>query len=176
MSKRDGPSRAHQWLAKAVGTWNVEGLYYVAGSDEPVEAKGIERVEMFGPYWRRGELELSVFGSPVRGCTCVGFDPVKQVFVGTWYDTSNPYLYAYQGRFDEQKQLLVLTGRNTDPSTGKPSTYRSIEGFDLPDRRSLSLFVKAPGRKVIQILSYEYTRRGERKAAKPGGGKRKRAK
>jgi hypothetical protein len=153
-----GPERAHLWLAKAVGSWKVEGLYYFAAGSEPVEAIGTEEVEMFGPYFRRGHLEIDLLGSTVRGCTLTGFDPLRQVFVSTWFDTTNPHLYSYQGRFDEEANVLVLTGANTDPGTGKRAAYRSIERYALPDERALELFVEVPGRPETQILTYRYER------------------
>ena len=152
------PGRAHLWLAKSVGTWKVDALYYFASGAEPVEASGTEQVEMFGPFWRRGHLEVDLLGSVVRGVTCVGFDPLRQVFVSTWMDTSNPHLYSYQGRFDEETGLLVLTGTNTDPATGKRAAYRSVEGFELPQRRTLELSVEVPGRPETKVLSYTYER------------------
>jgi hypothetical protein len=157
----EGPERAHLWLSKSVGTWTVKGLYYLASDTEPVEASGIERIEMFGPYWRRGHVEIDLLGSIVRGCTCVGFDPLTQVFLGTWFDTSNPYLYAYRGRYDENTSALVLTGSNTDPATGGKATYRSVEWFDLPERRKLELFVRAKGRPEAKIFTYDFERTEE---------------
>lgn len=158
MATTVGPGRAHLWLAKSVGTWKVEALYYFAAGAEPVEASGTEVVEMFGPYWRRGHLEVDLLGSVVRGVTCTGFDPLRQIFVSTWMDTSNPHLYSYQGRYDEETGLLLLTGTNTDPATGKRSAYRSLESFDLPARRGLELFVEVPGRPETKVLSYGYER------------------
>lgn len=154
----EGPERAHLWLVKTVGFWKVDALYYFALGAEPIEAAGSEQVEMFGPYWRRGHLEIDLLGTTVRGCTCVGFDPLRQVFVSTWFDTSNPHLYAYLGRYDDDTNTLVLTGTNTDPGTGKPAAYRSVERFELPERRTLDLYVQVPGRPETKVLSYIYER------------------
>jgi hypothetical protein len=156
-----GPERAHLWLAKSVGAWKVEALYYFAAGSEPVEASGREEVEMFGPYFRRGHLEIDLLGSMVRGCTLTGFDPLRQIFVATWFDTTNPHLYTYQGRFEEDEGGLVLTGTNTDPGTGKRATYRSVEQFELPRRRALELFVEVPGRPETRVLTYTYERIGK---------------
>lgn len=152
------PERAHLWLAKSVGSWKVEGLYYFAAGSDPVEATGTEEVEMFGPYFRRGHLEIDLLGSVVRGCTLIGFDPLRQIFVSSWFDTTTPHLYSYQGRYDEEEHVLTLTGANTDPGTGKRAAYRSIERFALPKERSLELFVEVPGRPETRVLTYRYER------------------
>ncbi len=151
-------SRAHEWLAKGVGTWTVKGLYYVGPGQEPLDASGTERVEMMGPFWQRGDLRIELFDTIIVGVTYLGFDPQRQVFVSTWIDSANPYLYRYEGSYDEATRLLSLAGTNTDPGTGKPATYRSLAGYDLPEERSLSLSIELPGRDEAEILSYEYKR------------------
>lgn len=160
MSMTNQPTKAHLWLADAVGTWHVEGRYYVAPDEEPMEASGSEVVEMFGAFWRRSHLEMELPGSIVRGCTCLGFEPLRQRFVATWLDTTNPFLYVYEGSLDEASGTLTLTGTNTDPASGQRALYRSVERFALPSRRTLELFVQPPGRPELRILTYELQRRG----------------
>ncbi len=152
-------TRAHEWLAQSVGTWDVQGLYYFGPGQDPVDASGTEVVEMMGPFWQRGLLEIELFDSKIEGVTYIGFDPLRQVFVSTWIDTANPYLYRYEGSYDEATRLLSLSGLNTDPSSGKPAQYRSLAGYDLPHERSLSLSIEVPGRDESEILSYEFKRR-----------------
>lgn len=149
---------AHEWLMKSVGSWEVRGQYYVGPGQDPLDAKGTETVEMMGPYWQRGTLRIELFDSIVEGVTHLGFDPTRQIFVSTWIDSANPFLYLYEGSYDEETRLLSLSGVNTDPNTGKPATYRSLAGYDLPDERSLSLSIEVPGRNESEILSYEYKR------------------
>lgn len=159
MAENPIATRAHEWLAKSVGTWDVKGLYYIGPGQDPLDASGTETVEMMGPFWQRGELKIELFDSVIEGITYIGFDPVRQLFVSTWIDSANPYLYRYEGSFDEATNLLSMVGANTDPSTGKPATYRSLAGYDLPNERSLSLTIEVPGRDESEILSYEYKRR-----------------
>lgn len=152
-------TRAHEWLAQSVGTWDVTGLYYIGPGQDPLDAKGTETIQMMGPFWQRGDLRIELFDSVIEGVTYLGFHPMRQVFISTWIDSANPYLYGYEGSYDEATRLLSLTGTNTDPATGKPATYRSLAGYDLPNERSLSLTIESPGRNESEILSYEYKRR-----------------
>jgi len=135
----------------------VEGRYFFTAGDDGVEATGTEVVEMLGPYWRRGSLEVELPGSTVQGMTVTGFDPRRQVFLSTWIDSSNPYLYAYEGSYDEEESTLHLIGLNVDPGTGKKTSYQSIERFAFPDRRALELFV-GTGDDAFRILQYRYER------------------
>ena len=159
MARNPIETRAHEWLTKSVGTWDVSGLYYIGPGQEPLDAKGTETVEMQGPFWQRAQLKIELFDAVIEGTTYIGFDPQRQLFISTWIDSANPYLYAYEGSYDEETRLLSLSGKNTDPTTGKPSIYRSLAGYDLPAERSLSLTVEPPGRPETEILSYEYKRR-----------------
>lgn len=159
------PRAEHEWLARGVGTWDVECSYFFQPGEDPIHATGIDRVEMIGPYWRRGSLTADLFGSPLAGCATLGFDPVKDRFVCTWIDSSNPYLYLYEGELDPKAGRLVLEGTNLDPSTSKPAKYRSVEVADGRDARSLELFVTAPGSSEMLILTYSYKRRSDDPAA-----------
>lgn len=159
MAENPSVTRAHEWLAKSVGTWDVAGLYYIGPGMDPLDATGTETVTMVGPFWQRGDLKIELFDSVIEGITYIGFDPQRQIFVATWIDTANPYLYRYEGSYDEDTRILSLAGTNTDPSTGKPGRYHSLAGYDLPNERSLSLSVEAPGRPESEILSYEFKRR-----------------
>ncbi len=158
MNENPIATRAHEWLAQGIGTWKVKGLYYIGPGQDPLDAEGTETVEMTGPFWQRGNLRIELFDSVIEGVTYLGFDPMRQVFVSTWIDSANPYLYHYEGSYDEQTRLLSLTGRNTDPTSGKQATYRSLAGYDLPNERSLSLSIEIPGSDETEILSYEYTK------------------
>jgi hypothetical protein len=155
-----GPGRAHLWLAKSVGSWKVEGLYYFAPDRTRWRRAVEEEVEMFGPYFRRGHLEIDLLG-PRSGAARSWASIRFARFISSWFDTTNPHLYSYQGRFDEDEHVLELTGTNTDPGTGKRAAYRSIERFELPRHRSLELFVEVPGRPETKVLTYTYARIGK---------------
>ena len=158
MARKQGGFSAHEWLAEAVGTWQVRGKYYVNPGEEPFEALGTETIEMLGPYWQRGTLTIEVFGSVVQGVTHLGFDPTRQVFLSTWIDSANPFLYRYEGTYDAEVRLLSMAGVNIDPNTGKPATYRSIASYDLPKERSMSLSLGLSDGEELEVLSYEYER------------------
>ena len=159
MAQNSPVSRAHEWLAQAAGIWDVQGHYFVGDGQESFEAKGVETVEMIGPFWQQSKMEIELFDSVVHGVTYLGFDPTRQVFVSTWIDSANPFLYRYEGAYDDATKLLSMSGVNTDPNTGKPATYRSLGSYDLPAERTFTLSVEVASGDEFEILSYEYRRR-----------------
>ena len=155
---RYNPGAEHEWLTQGVGIWDVECSYYFQPGEDPIRASGMDRVEMIGPYWRRGNFEADLLGTPIVGCVTLGFDPIKARFVETWTDSSNPFLYTYEGELDSESNQLVLEGLNLDPATGKPARYRSVEFLANADERTLDLFVAATDGREMRVLTYSYTR------------------
>ena len=148
----------HLWLAESVGSWKVACFYYTESGQPPMEVQGTDHVEMFGPFWRIGRFEADMPGGKVIGTSAVGYDPNKKKFIGTWFDSSSPFLYSYQGEYDDSKAVLGMSGLNTDPTTGRDTVYRSVEHLQLPDRRTLDLFVLLADGEEFKVLTYDYTR------------------
>ena len=104
----------HEWLKQGVGTWQVKCQYFVEEGAPPMEAKGEDRVDMVGSFWRESFFSADVLGSQTDGRMIIGYDPTQRCFVGNWCDSSNPFFYSYTGQLDENKRSLELVGNNID--------------------------------------------------------------
>ncbi|MCA8961742.1 MAG: DUF1579 family protein [Planctomycetes bacterium] len=161
MSMSDGgplqPGREHEKLLTKVGEWTVQCTYF--WGEEPMTVEGSDRVEALGGFWTLGHFECDTGAIAIRGLATTGFDPEKQRFVGTWQDSTNPYHYYFEGRFDAAGKRLEMVGDNIDPMSGLLVKYRSVETFHDDDNRMLELYVESPTGDEIQVLEYEYTRK-----------------
>lgn len=152
-------SREHEFLARQAGEWHVRCSYSMGPDIEPMEVEGSETTEMLGPFWLIGRFEADLLGSPMVGQAATGYDPVRKRFIGTWKDSSIPFLYTFEGFLDDERKTLRLSGENYDPMRGVRAIYRSVIEYLSDKERRLSLSVEIAGGDVSQILEYHYTRK-----------------
>jgi len=149
----------HEFLARQEGTWDVDCSYTMGPDTEPMEVSGVERAEMLGPFWLVTRLEVDLLGSPLTGQASTGYDPARKLFVGIWQDSSNPFLYSFEGFLDKDQTTLKLSGENYDPMRGVRAIYRSVIDYISDDEKKLTLSVELADGDVSTILEYHYTRR-----------------
>ncbi|MCB0826198.1 MAG: DUF1579 domain-containing protein [Armatimonadetes bacterium] len=91
----------HRWLQKHIGTWEFESIMDAECEDHMT---GKEVVTAMGESW------IHVRGSSAMGESLVqiGYDPVKQEFIGTWAGTMMHMIWNYRGQRDESGNLLTL--------------------------------------------------------------------
>ena len=106
----------HHWLANLVGEWSME-IEMDMGPDKPKEkTRGKEVVRQLGEIWVLCEGE----GEMPDGCVgisqmALGFDPQKNMFVGTFLASMMSHLWIYEnGMLDDAGKVLTL--HSTGPS------------------------------------------------------------
>ena len=151
-------SAEHNFLATQEGTWKVPCSYSMGPDADPMEVEGIEKAEMLGPFWLASRFEADLLGSPMSGHGSTGYDPVRKVFVATWKDSSNPFLYTFEGFLDEKDNTLKLSGENYDPMRGVNAIYRCHIKYLSDDEKKMTLSVEVTGGEINNILEYHYTR------------------
>lgn len=151
-------SPEHQFLAEGEGTWKVSCSYAMGGDAAPLEVEGEEKAEMLEPFWLVTRFEADLLGSPMFGHGSTGYDPVRKLYIATWKDSSNPFLYTFEGFFDEADNTLKLSGENYDPMRGVRSIYRSHIEYLSDDEKRLKLSVEIAGGEINEILEYSYKR------------------
>ena len=152
-------SPAHAELQRKAGDWTVRCTYFMGGEADPIEVDGVEHGQMLGELWCNSRFEADMLGSPLRGNGSIGFDPVKEKYVGTWKDSATPFLYTFEGDFDADANVLEMSGVNFDPVRRCPATYRSRLEFTSADQHVLELSIDVPDGAPIRVLRYEYTRK-----------------
>lgn len=150
----------HEWLAQFTGKWIVKCGYFMGSLDNPVEVDGTEEVTTVAPFWIVSRFTADLLGTPMEGQSATGFNPVTRKFVGTWKDSSIPFLYTFEGTLKTGKdgvKTLRLAGENFDPVRRCQALYRSTIRYPSNDERILDLSVESDGGE-IPILRYHYTR------------------
>lgn len=159
MSQPYDPGPEHEFLQKRVGVWDIQCEYFFDPSDDPMRGSGVDTIESLGAYWSVGNSKFELPGTQLIGRSSIGYDPVIKMFRSTWFDSATPFLYVFEGMYDEERRLLEMTGENIDPATGELVMYRSKELYGGPNDRIFELLVESSPGLETQILRYEYTRR-----------------
>ena len=121
------PQREHDWLRQMVGEWKVE-------SEENDWSESIRAV---GDVWILAEGRgANPDGSQASSIMTLGFDPVKNRFVGTWIGSMMHNLWLYEGELDDAGRVLTLhsEGPRFDDS-GETTSYRDIIELDEDGNR-----------------------------------------
>lgn len=136
------PTESHQRLAEDVGTWTGEMKVWMNGPDaDPVVLPTKEVVTMMsGGFWSISKFE----SGPFKGQGQFGFDPVKKKYVGTWIDSTTPFLNVMEGTFDEEKKELVMFYSGLDMASEKVIEKKNITQHLTPDKRRFTMYQKDP--------------------------------
>lgn len=124
------PTQYHQMLLQNVGTY--QGEISMLGEFEGQKTAAYETVEAHGPFWTKSHFRMQM-GPDVwyEGHGCLGYDPDKQEFVGTWIDNMQPTLSLMKGSLDEESGILTMNWKATTPeSPDQPVPHRYEAKFE----------------------------------------------
>jgi hypothetical protein len=141
------PAKEHRWLKQLVGEWKVTGKMFLAPGQPPIESAGTEKVRVLGDYWVVTEGQATIMDTPLHSLMTLGFDAAKGKFVGTWIDSSNGYMWHFEGTLDAEGKVLTLIAEGPsmdDPS--KQTKYRDVIEIKNKNHRVMtSSVLKADG-------------------------------
>lgn len=153
------PTEEHGWLMRLVGEWSYT-------SDCPaMESKNTppwsETVRPLGALWvtaqGRGDMPD---GSPAQTQMTLGYDPVKQRFVGTWAGSMAAYLWVYEGTLDDSGTVLTLDTEGPDfmAGDGRMTRYQDIITLTADGQRSFTARVLGADGAWTTIMTADYRR------------------
>ncbi len=139
------PQKQHQWLQKLVGEWTYEHECGTGPDKPPEKLTGTESVRSLGGVWvlceGRGEMPG---GGPATTLMTLGYDPVKQRYVGTFIGSMMTHLWIYDGQLDPAGKVLTLDTEGPSFSAegkmaeGKMARYKDMIEFRSDDYRTLT--------------------------------------
>jgi len=150
----------HEWLQRFVGDWSWEAEVD-HGPDAPVAGPmtGTERVRSLDGAWIVCEGESEYAGQRNHSVITLGFDPMRNRFVGTYVGSMMTHLWVYDGRLDSEQRVLTLDCEG--PSFADPKVlvpYRDVFEMDGPDHRTLRAEVRHSDGSWHHFMTTRYTR------------------
>lgn len=152
------PGEHHRWLDRLVGTWAVESA--MGEGEAAVTCTGTDTVRSVGGRWVVSDLRSEVPGmGPFSAVATIGYDAEAGKYQGTWVDSMTDYLWVYEGRLDETRQILTLEAEGPnmmDPGKGKVR-YRDVIEFKSADHRTLTSSAFMDG-EWVEFATADYRR------------------
>jgi hypothetical protein len=150
----------HEWLAQLAGDWSVSGEADMGPEMGKVNMDWVDRTRMFGDYFVVSDVAADFDGTRWNGRMTLGWDPAQQAFVGTWMDTTNHYLWHYQGSLDASRAKLTLAAKG--PSMMDPTqmaNYRDVVEILGPNSKRLSSWIQGPDGQWTEFMTATSTRK-----------------
>lgn len=133
------PRAEHAFVLQGVGTWKGELTSYMPGAP-PEPQPATEVVEAIGGFWTQSRFRCDFMGMPYLGTGCIGFDPARRCYVGTWIDNMSDQLAHMSGELSPDGKTLVMRWTMRDPDSGLPVASRSETTFG-PDSYTATFYM-----------------------------------
>ncbi|HEY9745251.1 MAG TPA: DUF1579 domain-containing protein [Oculatellaceae cyanobacterium] len=154
------PNAQHAWLQQFVGEWDSDVELMEPGSNTPIKKKGSESVRAVGGFWIISESKGDMMGTPFTGVQTLGYDTVKQKYVGTWVDSMTDYMWQYEGSVDPTGKILTLDSEGCCPM--KPGeTIKAKDVIEVQDKnhKVFKSFMLGPDGQWHQVMTVRATRK-----------------
>ncbi len=155
------PSAEHSLLQQFVGTFDTVSEFAIPGAPEPFRVTGREtcRLDM-GGFWIVFDLESGEPPLNFRGHGIMGYDTLKQKFVGVWVDPSAAALQLSEGSVDAAGKVFTMLGTMPDYfGNGKEIVTRQISRIVDADTKEFEVWRDAAGAASQRVAFIRYTRR-----------------
>jgi len=121
------PGEPHKILAQSNGTWQGDVTMWMSMDAAPSKSTStiINKMVMDGRY-QVSSFNGNFMGMPFEGMSTTGYDNFKKIFISTWIDNMGTGIMKMEGPWDETTRSMTLTGKMTDPSTGRECDMKEV--------------------------------------------------
>ena len=155
MRAEAGPE--HEWLMQLVGEWTSRAECVLPGGITDT-SEGREVVRTIGDVWVVGEGTGPMPEGPdMTSVITLGYDTMKQKYVGSWIGSPMTQLVVYEGTRDGDRLTLDCEGPDFEDPT-KLATYQDIVELRGPNERALISRVKTPEGTWNQFMEVVFKR------------------
>lgn len=155
------PSPEHDWLKQLQGDWQGESEVVCEPGQAAQQFKSTETGRMLGDFWVQlsGQGEMPGGGVATMQMT-LGYDPVKQAYVGTWLGSMMSHLWVYEGKLDTTGRILTLSTSGPGfTAPGKVQQYRDVIELVNARERRLNSYTLGEDGVWQQFMTARYTRK-----------------
>lgn len=153
------PTPQHTWLKQLVGDWAFTNDCVMGPGGETSTFEGTETVRALGDIWIVADTALQMPEGVMHCVLTLGFDPLKDRFVGTWVGSPMTRLITYEGTLDDAKKILTLDceGPSFEDPT-KTATYQDVLEILSPNERTFSSQILQPDGTWFRFMHGTYRR------------------
>lgn len=110
-------AKEHKALQTNVGTWDVDGTFWMAPGAPPVQSKGVSKIRtILGGRFIQEDYKADFMGQPFQGMGIIGYDTMKKVYVSIWMDTMTNMIIQQEGIADGSGETVAYYGEHLKPN------------------------------------------------------------
>ena len=163
------PGPIQQMMAKSAGTWTgVVTMWMQPGAPPTTSTLETTNEMILGGRYLKGTHKGTMMGMPFEGIGTTGYDNSKKIFLNSWIDNMGTGILYMEGSWDAATKSINLSGKSTDPVTGKDIPTREVWKFVDDTHQELEMYFTEK-RKRIQ----GYGNNIHEKISKPSEAQRK---
>lgn len=148
------PGDMHKNLASSAGNWKAEMTMWMAPGSEPTKSTVTAKNEMImGGRYLESTFKGDFMGMPFEGTSTTGFDNGKKKFISTWIDNMGSGIMVSEGNWNAEKNRIEMSGKQTDPMTGKDLKVREHFTFNADGTQFMEMWMEHDGKefKAMEI-------------------------
>ncbi len=134
------------------------------GPDQPpMKSSGKQTTRALGKLWILGEI-TGTFpdGTDALSVITLGFDPVRNRFLGSFVSSCTTHLWPYDGSLDDARRVLTLDSEGPSFSgDGTMAKYQDIIEIIGPDHHTMSSQILNSDGQWIRFMHGAYHRSGK---------------
>jgi hypothetical protein len=154
------PGPTQQMMAKSAGTWTGTVTMWAPDNATAPTTSTMETTNtmILGGRYLQSSNKGTMMGQPFEGIAVMGYDNSKKVFVSSWVDNMGTGMIYMEGTLDAATNTMKLSGKNTDPLTGKDVPIREVMKFVDDNHQVLEMYFTDKG-KEFKGLEIKYVRK-----------------
>src|SRR5690606_23176269 len=149
----------HEFLRRFVGEWTMESQADCGPEMGVVKTHGTDSGRMLGDLWIICEGGGTMpGGGEGQNLMVVGFDTVKNKFVGNWIGSMMTMQWVYEGELDDSGKLSLHSEGPSMEKEGEYGQYKDVFEFLSDDHRTLTSFWQKDG-EWVQFMQAHYRKK-----------------
>jgi len=154
------PGDMHKWMAKTDGRWTGEVSHWIDPAAPPTKSMAaMNNKTTMGGLYQTGTYSGTMMGQPFEGMSTMGYDNAKKMFVSTWVDNMGSGIIYMTGTMDNATNTLKMSGKQTDPMTGKEMDIRQVNTFTNATTQKLVMYGTGMDGKEMKFMEGTFTRK-----------------
>jgi len=158
--ERQQPGAQHHALEPLIGHFQAQVLHWMAPGQEPASSTGtLDNSWALGGRFVLSQFHGDAAEQPYEGMGLLGYDTVRERYVGNWADTMGTFLWPISsGDLDSGRNTLSMSRVMNDPLSGDLVLIRELTTIEDADHITYEMFVTHPGTDEYKTLEVHYVR------------------
>jgi hypothetical protein len=154
------PGPEQEILTRELGVWDATVEMWMQPGGSPEVTRGVETNTLVGGLWRVQDFKGEMLGRPYHGQSFLGYDSLKQKYVGTWIDSMAPGLSLTEGTYDAATKTLTQRIEGPCPA-GIVMKFRSTTEYKDDGTRVTTMYSPEGQGEEFVMMRISYTRRAD---------------